>query len=310
VWRVAALAALISFVVVPGVEGGAVSAVSHPKDALREFKMPGLLEGVRISHNSPNIYSSRISGFEFGNFEVRIQSWKRRIQDEVVSWSKHPCTGGRMSFWQGEREIIGQWKWEHVSGNPESYVVRRGEPTASKLHSWLKSIHGGIILRHGPKIPDAQVRARLQFADEFLPIRDPFGGLVGFNEQVDVGGHGSGNALHGGSNTRPLGDRGFHVIRLASRDLVHLRDGGLEPPRLDPENEGLNEPNNRDSERKFDHPPIGARFVISLVLILGGFFCGLRGGENAHHQGRIVSAALIGTGLILSAMGYWLWLSI
>lgn len=105
------------------------------------------------------------------------------------------------------------------------------------------------------------------------------------------------------------------IRRSSSLDRFHVliwnpiwRDRPVQTQRLETEHDALAYTDQGQETGKSNEPPIGRRFVISLCLFLGGFFLSLRGWENFDRQGRLVSAAYIGTGTSLSACGLAWWL--
>jgi len=98
---------------------------------------------------------------------------------------------------------------------------------------------------------------------------------------------------------------------LTGGNFIHLIDGFFQPAGLYPENDRLHDSNESDRSSKPHHPPIGRRYVLSVYLVLGGFFLGPRGWENFDHKRRIRSTTMIGGGLLLLllyASGLLLWL--
>jgi hypothetical protein len=62
-------------------------------------------------------------------------------------------------------------------------------------------------------------------------------------------------------------------------------------------------------DAKPDGPPLFRRLCVFVALFFGGFFWSLRGWEDLDPKRRLVRAAYIGSGLLLSASGLLLWLA-
>lgn len=305
----AAMAALIGIVVMSGVHAHARFPIRQIIEAEREFNVSLDAKSVLIGDMPPHMEALPNADFDLLNFNIGINFGDDGRQDFMKSWTDdaNASMGERIGQWKSK--IVRQRVRENICGGTENDLIRWRIAVIEQHDTRLKADASCAVLRNYSVENSSQVGAALQLCDKSLSIRnltiDPYRDFDVF----DVFGHRSRDAFHCDGSTAGLCDGVLHVIGLTGRDFVHFLDGRFKTASLDPEHYGLNQTDKRDDSRKFDHPPIGRRFIISLGLVLGGFFCGLRGWENAHHKRRVVGATLIGCGLLLSALGYWFWLS-
>ena len=63
----------------------------------------------------------------------------------------------------------------------------------------------------------------------------------------------------------------------------------------------------RDSPGKDHKQPVGRRFFLALLSLLGTFFCSLRGWEHLYNERRIIGAAWLSGAVLLGLFGMSLW---
>ncbi len=104
-----------------------------------------------------------------------------------------------------------------------------------------------------------------------------------------------------------FGNRSLHVLSLTGCDFVHFLNGVLQPASLQTEDNQLEKADKTNDAGKANHPPVGRRFVLALLLLAAGFFVSVWGWQRFDHQRRLLGAALVGCGWLIGAGGLALW---
>ena len=99
--------------------------------------------------------------------------------------------------------------------------------------------------------------------------------------------------------------RFFHVTGLLGSSIYSLP----EPSSLQSKNNELQAANQSENAGKFDQPPIGGQFILSLFAILGGFALSLWGWQCFDNKRRLFGSALIGGGWLLGGLGFFWWVA-
>jgi hypothetical protein len=322
VWRRVAVAALVSVVMVLGVEAHGVIAAAYPKNALAKFDKPRFSERIVVINDSIYVEPPCDTGPKFFDFEFGIHPWSLRRQSEVISWTEHPGASGYfVRKWKFK--VLRKWVRKGVTDSPVGHLVTRCQARARKQHPRFEPVQRFVVLRDESSIRYCQIGSRLEFAYFLLAVRDPFIGLdvlpahpVCFSEQHSIGSHGCRDALHSCSYASPLGDCLFHIGTLLSRDLIHFGDGLAQLVGLIPKNAELQHENRDLQPADKDQPFIEfdrlvlRRTWLAVSGLLGGFFLSIRGWQYSHDKRRLLGAALIAGGWLLGAGGLGLlWLT-
>ncbi len=303
------MAALIGIVMAPGVMAHDSGAVFKPKETLAKLNKPRDSKSVFVQYLAPNIYPLSYAALKLLNLNRRIEFWDGCGQNLVLPGPDYANASILSKGRKWKLEIVWQWKWQDICVSPEMEFISRGVSVIDGNNFWFKTIASLAVLGHHSEEVDRNIRSALQFSDEFLTISNLSTCGNRCFHGLDIGSHRGRDTLHSASSARGLTDGCLHISSLACGNLVHFFDGLFQSLRLPPEYDKLEQSNQPNHASKSDHPPVGGRYILAICLFLGGFFLSLRGWEDLDDERKFRRTAYIGVGLLASAAGLLLWLT-
>jgi hypothetical protein len=205
-----------------------------------------------------------------------------------------------LDYRQRQVNIFRQWEWEYFCARRYRYSVGGCQPIVLNKHPNFELPSGISVLRNIPARYNGEISSHLALP-EFPLIRGHFGDPIR-------------NAFHGASRAHCFANRCLHVPFLVAGDCSREINGIPKVFRLYVKHYSLNDESKKlqysdktQGSSEPHQPPVGGRFILSILLLLGAFFCRFVGRQYLYNDRVSLAATVLWSTTLLSSAAFGLW---